>query len=104
MPGGAVTPPKTLKRGASRAFWEGSLPLPTRRLLLEVLGEHRHLPLVVGPETVAIQPLGRGAGPLQGKLADRLAVLDHEGDVAGAYLERGAAAVAGTGRVVAEAG
>src|SRR5512144_1906326 len=73
-------------------------------LLLEVLAQHRHLALVVGAEVVAVEALRRRRHPLQAQLADRLAVLDHEGDVAGADLERGTAAVAPALGVVAEAG
>src|SRR5215212_2322426 len=73
-----------------------------RGLLLEVLAQHRHLALVVRAQAGAVEPLGRRRHPLETELADRLAVLDHEGDVAGPDLERGAAAVAPSLRVVAE--
>ena len=75
-----------------------------RRLLLEVLAQHRHLALVVGAQLLAVEALGRRAGALQRQLADRLAVFDHERDVARPHLERRAAAVAAARRVVAEAG
>src|SRR6188768_1566313 len=74
-------------RSWKRNWWRagaasGRLP----GLLLEVLTEHRHLALVIGPEVGAVEALGRRRGPLERQLADRLAVLDHERDVAGAYL------------------
>src|SRR4051794_26828519 len=75
-----------------------------RRLLLEVLAQHRHLPLVVRAEVRAVEALGGRRHPLESELADRLAVLDHEGDVTGADLERGPAAVPAPLGVVAEAG
>src|SRR5438270_841126 len=40
--------------------------------------------------------------PLEGQLADGLAVLDHEGNIAGAYLECGPRAESPSGGVIAE--
>ena len=110
-----VLPGAKRRGGQFRRRGADSLPTPNlrssvswnrdaRRLLLEVLAQHRHLALVVGAEVGAVEALGRRCHPLQAELADRLAVLDHEGDVAGAHLERRAAAVAAALRVVAEAG
>ena len=96
-------PPGTPARFAQPTGVPPSSPTPIPSVLLEVLAQHRHLALVVGAQVRAVEALGRRAGALQRQLADRLAVFDHERDVARPHLERGAAAVATARRVVAEA-
>src|SRR3954451_17050558 len=74
-----------------------------RRLLAEVLAEHGDLALVVRPGLVAVKEVGGGCHALVGELADRLAMLDHERDVARAALERRPATVPVVMGVEAEA-
>ena len=59
----------------------------------EVLAEHGLLALVVGADVLAVEHVGLLGHALEGELADGLAVLDHERDVARANLERRAAAL-----------
>src|SRR5947208_1569359 len=87
-----LAPPKRLPGG-----W-------TVPLVEEVLAQHRRLPLIAGTDIRAVQRIGPIEHPLECQLADRLAVLDHERDVAGPDLERGPAAVTAAPWVPAEAG
>ena len=58
----------------------------------EVLAQHGLLPLVIGADIGSVEDIWLRSHPLERKLADGLAVLDHERDVPCANLERGAAA------------
>src|SRR5271165_1410482 len=64
-----------------------------RGVLDEVLAEHRLLTLVVGAHIRSIEQVRSFAHVLEGELAHRLAVLDHERHIAGPDLERCAASM-----------
>src|SRR5689334_18266112 len=91
-------------RSAQRAFSRADTHSRVRaRVLEEVLGEHRALMLVAGAGLLAVEDVGLGCHALECQLADGLAVLDHERDVAGAHLQRRAGAAAVPVGRVAEA-
>src|SRR4249920_2676517 len=78
---------------------------PARALALKVLAQRYLLPLVVRVQRVAVEPVRRLDHALEAQLADVPPVLDREGHVVGADLERRAApGERGDLRVVAEAG
>src|SRR5690348_3964328 len=84
--------------GRRRARGERGLRHP------EVLAKGLHLALVVRADAGAVEDARGLEHALEGELADRLAVLDHERHVVGAHLERRSGTVEAAVGVEAEAG